>query len=33
MTGDMNPLMGYQLVPIIKNVDVIKEKPYVKCKK
>ena len=33
MTGDMNPLMGYQLVPIIKNVNVLKEKPYVKCKK
>jgi len=33
MTGDMNPLMGYQLVPIIKKVDVLKEKPYVKCKK
>lgn len=31
MTGDMNPLMGYQLVPIIKNVNVLKEKPYVKC--
>ena len=33
MTGDMDPAMGYQLVPIIKNVDVLKDKPYVRCKK
>lgn len=33
MTGDMDPAMGYQLYPIIKNVDVLKEKPFVRCKK
>jgi len=33
MTGAMDPAMGYQLVPIIKKVDVLKEKPFVRCEK
>ena len=33
MTGAMDPAMGYQLVPIIKNVNIMKEKPFVRCKK